>query len=92
MKALKISGYRNLESLVAWASSYMVDIAYVSHEGDGFALLSPEGDAGVESAEDFEWLRGIVQGSLKEDYGPNVIVDLEPVDPAKESGVVAVAC
>jgi len=90
MMAVKISGYRNLDSLVDWAGSQLVDIWYVSHEGDGFALISPDEDNIVRSAEDFSWLRGLVQWSLREHYGSGVIVHLEAVDPDKEAGLVAV--
>ena len=88
--AVKVSGYRNLDSLVEWASSFLVDIGYVSFEGDGFALISPDEDALVQSAEDFQWLRGVVRSSLQSHYGSRVIVHLEAVDPAKEAGIVAV--
>ncbi|MDQ0572180.1 hypothetical protein QFZ42_004014 [Variovorax paradoxus] len=86
MLAVKVSGYDSLQSLIDWAGSYMVDLGYVSHEGAGFALVSPDEDASVNSLEDFVWFRGVVASSLPPGLR-SMTVHMDPVDPESEKGL-----
>ncbi len=86
MMAVKVSGYPSLQYLMDWAASYIVDLGYVSHQGDGFAIVSPDDDVSINSNEDFNWFRKCVVSAL--DAGlRGVTADTCSVDPATEIGL-----
>lgn len=84
--ALKITNHESVESLIGFASSWLVDLGLVSHAGPTCALLMPDDPEEIDlhDQEQFNWFRASVVESLHVAGLTGVCVAAGPTDPAAE--------
>lgn len=84
--ALKVTNYENVETLVRFAASWLVDLGGVSHAGADCALLMPDDPQEIDLHDPatFNWFRTAVIESLLAAGLTGVAVASHPADPARE--------